>query len=287
MVGNFVAPFSRTLAILVFPMELMDMRVVAFWAPALLGFFVCMIGLLGHLSLKFRRPAVVLPYVILSSAHLVWQSELSKMLRQVARNEDLSDLKALSKEARVSDLHLALFEAPYGHFSTMYTDLQCRAAERSGSSIKPLKLECSMGSFEGKMLQFAVHEFCRAKGFGDAENMREFDRRVEACEVQGREAKIMPQARRPAETFFCRCRAAVYDLIRAVCPFISVAWCAQLLGVWIAMYFAVERNLSRMHYVQRRQVLCFGAVGLVALVCRAILFAEDYFDDEVFDAAMR
>lgn len=42
------------------------------------------------------------------------------------------------------------------------------------------------------------------------------------------------------------------------------------------MYFAVERNLSRMHYVQRRQVLCFGAVGLVALVCRAILFAEDF-----------
>lgn len=275
--GNFVMPFSETVAAAAFPSDVLGIKALGFWVPTLLGIFIISTATLGHLCLKRRRSAFVLPYVALAVVQLVWQIELSKVLRQVASAEDLAAVVELGKNERMQSVPYAMFEAPYETFVSLYTEQRCSATLPSGFD-EQVRLECENDGLEGKVLQFAVAEFCRARSAAGAEQVQDFGRRVEACKRQGREAKILPTRVRAQEAVFCRCRSALYDWFRFVSRWIMVVWCAELVGVCTVLYFGVEANLAKMDPVQRREVVGFAVVGVAALAGRVTVFA-DYFDD--------
>lgn len=280
LVGNFMMPFSEMLAVLVFPSEMLSFKVLGFWVPALLGVLICSAGVLGHLSMKFRWAIFVIPYASLAVVNLVWQIELNKMLPQVAAAEDLSAMQQLrdNDNERVMSFQYAMFEAPYEAFVSVYSEQQCSATMPSKLD-EPVRLECMNESLEGQVIQFAVAEFCRARQAESREQVEHFGRRVEACKVQGQNAKILPAKAKTREAVFCRCRAALYDWFRFISSWIIVFWCAQLLGVVFVLYSSVEPNIAKMDPVQHREVLGFIVVGVALLVGRVTLLAE-YFDDD-------
>lgn len=276
LLGNFAMPFSETAAAAAFPAEV-GIKVLGFWVPTLLGGTIISTAMMGHLSLKFRRPVCVLVYVILTVVQLAWQVELGKVLRVFAGAEDLADIVELGRNERMQSVQYAMFEAPYENFVTMYNELQCSATLPSGVD-EQVRLECTTEGMESKVMQFVVGEFCRARKPAGLEQVEEFGKRVEACSTQGREANLLPARMRPREVVFCRCRSAVYDWLRFVSKWIMLIWCGELVGVCIVLYFAVEQNLAKMEPTQRREVVGFAVVGLAILIGRVTIFA-DYFDE--------
>lgn len=277
LLGNFMMPFSEFAAAAIFPTDMASIKVLGFWVPTLLGGMIISTACLGHLSLKFRRSPFVLLYMCLVVVQLVWQVELNKILRIISNAEDLAEVVALSKQDRLQSVQWAMFEAPYQGFVEMYTEQKCQATLPNSFDAK-VQFECAEESIEGNVMQFVVSEFCRVRKPFTAAQVQDFGTRVEACKLQGLEAKILPSRTRPREQVFCRCRSAIYDWLRFMVKWIMLLWCGELLGVCIVVYFCVEQNLEKMDPLQRREVLGFAIVGIAALVGRVTLLA-DYFDE--------
>merc|ERR1711974_175441 len=92
-------------------------------------------------------------------------------------------------------------------------------------------------------------------------------------------AGLLPRSGGAREALFCRCRVAFYDWLRLTARWLTVVWVAQLLGVCIVLYFAVESNIETMDPVQRREVVGFGVLG-AALLCARVLFFSDSMDGD-------
>merc|ERR1719189_2794689 len=158
-------------------------------------------ALLGHLSLKFRRAHFVVCYIALVTVQLVWQVELSKVLRLIAGAEDLAEVVELGRSERMQSVPYTMYEAPYTNFVEVYDGLQCSATLPSSHEFQ-VRLECQGDGMESKVMQFVVAEFCRVwKPSSQAGVTRdqadEFGKRVDACKIQGREANILPERPRP------------------------------------------------------------------------------------------
>jgi len=210
---------------------------------------------------------------------LVWQLELSKGLRLMAVSEDIAALDKVSQADGYQDVRYAMFKAPYEAFLAVYSDHGCNTTLPSNID-EAAWVECQEGSLEGKIIQFAVANFCRPYPEATTVEVEDFQGRVQACCSQGKKAKILPEGIRPQEEVFCRCRAAIFDWCRFVAQWVMVPWCSMLLGICTVLYFAVEPNLVTMAPVQRREAVGFLVVGAVLLVSRLTVFA-DYFSEDV------
>jgi len=279
LLGTLLIPFSRVMAAAAVPTKTIGLQVLGFWLPALLGFYICTTAMLGHLTLKFRRAVFVLPYISLAVVQLVWQLELSKVLRLMAVSEDIAALDKVSQADGYQDVRYAMFKAPYEAFLAVYSDHGCNTTLPSNID-EAAWVECQEGSLEGKIIQFAVANFCRPYPEATTVEVEDFQGRVQACCSQGKKAKILPEGIRPQEEVFCRCRAAIFDWCRFVAQWVMVPWCSMLLGICTVLYFAVEPNLVTMAPVQRREAVGFLVVGAVLLVSRLTVFA-DYFSEDV------
>lgn len=277
--GNFALPFSEDAALAVSPTETASLPVWSFWVPGMLGSALVLTSTLGHLSLRLKRPACVLPYAFLAAIFLVWQVEVSKMLSQVAYGEDFTVSEEQSEVEQPELVQLLMFQTSYNAFAKVFADQGCRASPSPGPGHRLVRATCAGSGLEAKLMQVTVTEFCRARKPGDATT--EFDRRVKACKTLGRKLRILPAELQPREDLYCRCRSATFDLLRLAARWIMAVWFAELFGVCAVLYLGAEPNLARMGATERREVLAFALVGIAILACKVTVFADSPLDSLV------
>lgn len=280
LLGNFLIPFSETAAMAMVPSktsaeslsESMSIGVWSFWMPALLGMVLFLYGATGHLSLRFPHVMFTLPFAMVAVVFLVWQVEVSQMSAKVANEEEFvfhPDHPGMLDPSQA--MHYDIFRTSYTKLVQWLKEQHCTVTPAPGpGAFRPMHVNCQEDSVEARMLQVVLSEFCKPRS-NESGVVEDFLRRVEVCKAQGSKLKIMKEAGH-VEDAYCRCRAMFYDILQVMSQWMMIVWFCQFFAVCAVLYFSVEANLLRMDKKERREILCFSAAGVVALICRVTLF---------------
>lgn len=278
MFGNFAFPFSETAAMSVAsrsgvsPAAALHVDVWSFWLPMMLGSAIALYGLSGHLSLKYRHAAFLLPFGGLAVIFLIWQVEVSQMLSNIAYKEEFTILPGQTHLNADQAIHHEMFKMSYGQFTEMLDATGCTISGAKGRpGLRPVQVDCKEDSMEAKLLQITLTQFCRPHTV-DKKLIQKFDRRVEVCKQQGAKLDILESDVMPREDAYCRCRTVVYDWLQVMSRWSMVIWFWELFGVCAVFYFAVEPNLARMDPRARKEFLFLAALGIAVLAGRVTLF---------------
>lgn len=276
--GNFAMPFSESAALLfasgqprpeaAIP-EMMSVGVWGFWMPLLLGGVLMCYGGCGRISMRLPHPVFAMPFALLAVVFLMWQVEVSKMLSQVAYEEEFKFKSEQTKLEPLQMMHYELYKVGYEKFSEALAEQHCNLKVISDPD-KPISLDCKGQDIEARLMEVVLPEICRAHAF-DAGAVKDFSRRIEVCKIQGRQLKILPEKSFAREDAFCICRSVVYDWLQVISKSSMVIWFGKLLGVCGVLYFIVEPNLSRLSAKERREIHFFSILGLLGLICRVFL----------------
>eukprot|EP00930_Biecheleria_cincta_P046904 TRINITY_DN32430_c0_g1_i1.p1 TRINITY_DN32430_c0_g1~~TRINITY_DN32430_c0_g1_i1.p1 ORF type:complete len:365 (+),score=62.60 TRINITY_DN32430_c0_g1_i1:42-1136(+) len=250
--------------------EAMSMSVSTFWMPLASGLILFSYGLSGQLSMKFKHAACMVPFAFLAVVFLLWQVEVSQVLSTVAHGEEFT-IKAGQTDLAPSQMaHYEMYKVSYDKFQELLDSTQCTVSTARGAQNSPINVQCKDDSVEAQVLQVFLQQFCQIQT-SDNEFIQAFNKRVDTCKSQGRNLKILSAKSAPHEDAYCRCRLVAYDLLKVMTQWSMFVWVCQLLGVCAVLYFGVENNLDKMGVEARREILCFGALGLAALACSVVL----------------
>merc|ERR1711935_1323642 len=155
MFGNFAFPFSETAAISVAssgsvsPTMALHVDVWSFWLPMMLGSTIALYGLSGHLSLKYRNAAFLLPFGGLAVLFLIWQVEVSQMLANIAYKEEFTLTPGQTRLKVDQAIHHEMFKLSYGQFIEMLGVTGCTISAAKGRpGLRPVQVECKEDSME-------------------------------------------------------------------------------------------------------------------------------------------
>eukprot|EP00928_Gymnodinium_smaydae_P013801 TRINITY_DN15007_c0_g1_i2.p1 TRINITY_DN15007_c0_g1~~TRINITY_DN15007_c0_g1_i2.p1 ORF type:complete len:394 (+),score=56.93 TRINITY_DN15007_c0_g1_i2:66-1184(+) len=281
--GNFIVPFSQSAASYVTrAQESVGFDALSVWMPCILGVFFLWTSALAQLSLRFRRLMFVAPYALSAVFMLVWQAEMMKMITKIAEEEVFEIKENAVNLDKSQAVQLYMLNASYAGFSSVYEEQRCAATLPTGNKwgFKPVQVECEGDSLEAQLMQMASSQFCRAHS-GVPAFIDNYQSRVEMCLKQGGSLRVLPSRTRPRDTVFCRCRTAMFDILRVAMKWCLGCWFVELFAAVSVLYFGAEANLSKMDSQERYEIIGFAAVGTLALALKMTVFADPPLEDDL------
>lgn len=245
-----------------------SISVWSFWLPAMLGVSILAYGIFGRLSMRFRSAKCLVPFAAFAVTFLMWQVEMSQMISSFAYEEEFKLTQGQTHLSKKQTFHYGMFKQAYDGFSITMKTNQCELTQQP----QGISAKCMVESFESKMMEVLVSQFCRPRSKAKKE-VTAFQARVEVCVQQGKFLEILPDRATASlhDEAFCRCRAVMYDVIQAVSKWAMVVWFAELLGVCGVFYIGVEANLARMDRTAQNEILGFAGIGITLLVAKVMM----------------
>jgi len=233
----------------------------------LVGCFVIVSASLGLATLRRRRGGAVC-YALFAAAILARFLDKGLLFRALSKMEDIGPNISNLTELQYMKRHT--FTQIHDRFVQMYKEHECKVTieeeyftKLSRFPVIPLIVSCNASTLEGKFLQELVN--CSRVG--------DLRQRAGICRDRGLQLGLLSEAA-IHDAVFCNCWPARFDELAFEAWLFFGNWLIGMLGVAVVLYTAAEQRLASMCAQEKWDVICFMAVGVAILACKAAFFTQ-------------